>query len=297
MPTLTVAPTATSQLTAYHSLPSGNYVVYYAEISRDGETIFTDHVISVDGSVQRQISEGLAWRVASPDRRYVPFVQGTLITLLDLEHSTTIDIPGTEACYYLDWSPDGIQLAVVCNDYDIKIISLSDGTSKLLLSDPDKLPTISGYSDLRWSPDGKWLAYYRWNASPPGDAVSVMVMDLSCVSDATHCIDKTYQLFTVLWHVSMTWTPGGHLAIIRDPFTDGHIISIYEIRNNNPVLLQTLHADRQAGRITGMAWSPDDKWVAVNQEDGEGILLLPVSGGEPIRLEVPGTVETWLIVP
>jgi Tol biopolymer transport system component len=306
LPTTTQSILATfkieSQISAFQSLPSGTYIVYSWPITRDQKTVITYGAVSPDGSIQQPLFDNNFIGVFSPDRQYMAFVINDIdrsrMFVVDLIRGTLTELPDTDSCYYPTWSPDGSELAIICNDYEIYAFSLSQNTLSMLLSDPEKQPTISHYAELRWSPDGKWLAYLRLKSTGPEDRFSLYALDLSCRTKPETCVSRTRQILTFPNYAPFDWTSDNYLAIANNESEGGREINVIDVSNGNLLPNRTLYGDLRFNEISSLAWSPDGKWVAITQYDGSGILLLSTDGEKPIHLDVAGSVvASWIVRP
>jgi Tol biopolymer transport system component/predicted Ser/Thr protein kinase len=148
-------------------------------------------------------------------------------------------------------------------------------------------PGLAEYPAL--SPDGTQVAF-QWNGEKEDntDIYVKMVGDTEARRLTTDPLPDT----------APCWSPDGKRLAFHRPGADGQtgilfLISPVAGREQKLAKLPTLLA-------TGCSWSPDGKWLAVargrptqpSAEDETGIYLLPVAGGEPVRVTVPQVPAT-----
>jgi hypothetical protein len=175
-----LSPTITPTLQPVYkieTLLSGQYLVYVDECDpSDFTSLCSLHVISLDGSVDQSLVSGL------PAGRFIyrnGLIASTIeyweqsnyqyfrIQVLDMGNGKVVDIPtptGKE-CRAWDWSPDATQLVVACHqedlNFEVGLIDVRNGKYALLLQDLNEKGNSDGYASPRWSPDEKWLSFYR----------------------------------------------------------------------------------------------------------------------------------------
>ncbi|RPJ85537.1 MAG: serine/threonine-protein kinase [Acidobacteria bacterium] len=144
-------------------------------------------------------------------------------------------------------------------------------------------PGLEGFPAL--SPDGRQVAY-GWGG-PKSDNADVYVKLVGDTSSLRLTTDRSAETYPC-------WSPdGGRIAFLR-----GAALAAVEPKGIFTVSPlggpeQKLRDIPNAGR--GLSWSPDGKWLAVSRvlpvgaapDDLAGIYLLPVSGGDPVRITSP----------
>jgi len=221
------------------------------------------------------------------------------IQLLDLEHEQAVEIssPAGKDCKAQDWSPDGTQLVVMCHplgeylDLEIGLLSIQSGEYTLLLRDQDE-NGAGGYDTPRWSPDGRWLSFYRLWGRGPDIVEGLYITDMSCVQEPATCQAKTRRLPVeeLVSERGLAWTPESNLArSINDR------IEIYNVKTRQRIRI--LQADPAGGEIHEMAWSPDGKWVVVNQWYAPGALLISKDTAKSVHLDIVIKNPFWITIP
>jgi WD40 repeat protein len=322
LPTLTLTPTITITPTPQYlvrpiskALPPGQYLTYVDRHVCDPTDIYSRcnlNIISIDGSVDQTLARDLPagkyiynkMRVASTTIYYDEFDhQRFRIRLLDMESGQFIDIPTPAGidCLAEDWSPDGTKLVVICHtlegyyNFDIALLSLPDGELTILVHDMNENGDSGGYEQPRWSSDGKWLAFNRLSGSGPELTKGLYITDMSCLSEPSTCQAKTHempvkQLEGERGNREFAWTADSYLAKAID-----NRIDVYDVKSGQRIRI--FRADPARGDIYDVAWSPDGKWVAVDQSDIPGVLLIPVDGGHPLNLNIFMENPFWLTIP
>jgi len=226
-------------------------------------------VAAADGSGRRRLASNLrgcapAFQVAwAPDSRRVAFAGGDAIRVANAEGSSGRVIGNGEQPA---WSPDGKSLAFVRSDPS------SPGPSKMWLevmrAGVDRtIGAGSGFLDLAWSPNGKWIAYGSdrlfvvhpdgsgrrellnsgaidpaWSAD--GRYLAFSGHGLSIADVATGAIRVIEPEFTS----GVAWSPRGHLLAFGS--TGG--LKLADAGNGNVRLLNQDQAYR-------LVWAPDGR--------------------------------------
>jgi len=121
------------------------------------------------------------------------------------------------------------------------------------------------------------------------------ITDMSCISESSTCQTKTHrlplkQLVGKSGNRVLAWTPESNLSRSIDDR-----IEIYDAKSEQRI--RVLQADPAGSTILGMAWSPDGKWLVVNQWNTSGSLLLPVDVGQALHLDTRIKRPFWITVP
>lgn len=301
--------------TFYASLPTGQYIISaeVSECEQNNAYIACNdlRVMSVDGSISELLvddlpGEGFTYNngrvaftkiVEDPNQQHHQIQVFSFIDGINLE----IQNPINKECMAGDWSFDEEQLIVLCrssDDYrffEIALLSLKDEEFVTLLQDPNDEDASGGYEQLRLSRDGKWLAFYRLFSKGPELVEGVYIMDMSCLPAPSTCADKTRKL-PVEKLVGDTgnriidWTPEGYLARALD-----NRIELHEVQTDQ--IVRTIIVDSSRGNILEMSWSPDGKWVVIEQSDTLGAFLISTSDEQEIHLTLAIDNPFWMVIP
>ncbi len=313
MVSLTATPSHTPIASVFHSLSSGQYIVYV-----DGDDHL--HVISTDGSLKGDLPDMIQGMssMLSPDQNRIVFTVGdsrtsprqTELYLYDVERAEVSVVPGGEQCLGGAWAPDGKHLVISCQDLkgqdEIYWLSL-DGKEKVQLSDCAHSPKgtiMGGYCmPASISPDGKWIAYNYTVCDPNPDHVpldGLYLMSADCIRDPSTCktlspprLDPLRPCAGGLY--SRTWSPDGRYLAVVPPFSEqyGNGIRIYDVRSEQQVRYLKNPSNATIGHV---AWSPDGKWIAY--ADSSGIFIISPDGGTPHRVsEALGDIAFWIRIP
>jgi WD40 repeat protein len=226
-----------------------------------------------------------------------------VIIVLDIETGKSFEVsaPKGEFCQLEDISPDETQIVVTChkdNDYtEIGLLSIADGNLITLLDHKGETYVKLDYRGPRWSPDGKWLFFYKVNIYAGGqDVENLYVTDMSCVSEPSACQGSTKQLSLSrpegeeYSHTIASWTADSHLAwVLYDR------IEVYDVESEQRI--HSYQGDPGEGRIEQIAWSPDGRWIAIIQDNASWTLLISLQGDERIHLPHKVANPFWISVP
>jgi WD40 repeat protein len=287
--------TMTSSPLARESLPSGQYIVYSISTAKGGSL----YLLSENGTPQGMIAASEdANAYLSPDGNFIAYSALDHVSIFDLKHNTTMDLPDRYNCFQgfigLAWSPDGANLAITCGG-SIYVLGSQDGVRVNTIPSPVKLeaPRTVRADRPIWSPDGKWLAYYIQRDDPQDTVDGPFVTDTSCFVEKQTCEQKTHLLANEKNPHIMAWTPENLLSIAAVTST-GYSIRTYNAKTNQ--LVRTFDLSDLDCDIKSMAWSPNGQSIAVGCYNG--IFLIPIATGKPILLSDQGTeVNSWLTVP
>jgi Tol biopolymer transport system component len=159
------------------------------------------------------------------------------------------------------WSPDSRSLAYV--ELGAVMIMSRDGSGKRRVADAGSIGSGLGPA---WSPDGLLIAYLSgnnvWVVSPEGRDRRMLLDD----GRATR---------------GLAWSPDGrYLALARG---DGDFeIFVVDVATGEARKL----TDNERVNDQWPTWSPDSRHIAYlsDGEDGPGVHVVPVDGGEPTRV-------------
>lgn len=131
------------------------------------------------------------------------------------------------------------------------------------------------YWGLSLSPDGKQLAF-AWNG---GDDVSAGNLDVYVkrVGD----VDAARLTRGPEREALPSWSPDGERIAFLRRGSDGrwHVFTMSSLGGDERKIAEV------EVPASEMSWSPDGLWLAIRQ--GSAIVLLPVAGGDPVRLTSP----------
>jgi Tol biopolymer transport system component len=172
-------------------------------------------------------------------------------------------IPKIHYSYHPTWSPVDSKIAFVCyhlssiQTYGLERppysgdIPYSPLHQEICVSDGKsiRIVTNNNFSDYypRWSPDGAWLAFFPSRASNP--ALYLMRPD---GSEERELVQATYGS-------DIAWSPDGKTIALATSWGG--------VRNDpSGIFLIDLQSGTQkqvwAGEVMGLAWSPDEEWIA-----------------------------------
>ena len=140
------------------------------------------------------------------------------------------------------------------------------------------------------SPDGTQVAF-SWNGEKEDnhDIYVQMVGETDPVRLTTNRLADIHP----------AWSPDGRRLAFQRVSTDGQTAEIFLINVNGRGERKLADIPNAAG---GLSWSPDGKWLAYGRNrqagtmgDEAGIYLLPVEGGEAVRMTTPRApaFDTW----
>jgi WD40 repeat protein len=213
------------------------------------------------------------------------------------------DNPHTGLVSALAWSPNADQFAIGGSDYDIRIISSADGETLLRLENHQ-----GAVVSLDWSAAGQLLSGSRdgtariWDAST-GEELRVLPSEGGQINDAAWSPNgseiATAGLFPVvqIWDVRtdrppivlqqeveitrLAWAPGGTLIALGG--ADG-TIRIWDI----PAAMEVAQfSGEHSNRITGLAWSADNRQLASLDQIGR-LVIWDANSGLPDLIDFAG---------
>lgn len=308
IPTAFIVPTPTSYIsikTAYASLPTGEYIV-----SVEGDSSL--RAVSVDSSISALLVENIVGDGFKYNNERLAFTSTFWDS--DQEHhqihvfnfKTGIDSkfqnPARKECMAEDWSLDGKQLIVLCRSIDdylffeMALLSVEDGRFVTVMIDEHKEDdSDGGYEQVRLSPNGKWLAYYRLFSKGPELIEGLYITDATCLSEPATCKDKTYRfpmkkLTSDRGNRIINWTSESHLVVALN-----NQIQVFDVQEQQKIRVLTVTPN--VDFIQNMSWSPDGKWVVVRLQDSGDSLLIATQSGKVTQLNVAVTNPFWIVVP
>lgn len=285
-PTLTATPTilpietstSTPKQHLFSILPPGDYLAYSTCVYVQGQTDCKLELLSLAGERQGTLlTKGIfLFGSISPDGTQMVFrdEEGRL-RLLDLEtHASRLFSTADDACFDPDWSPDGNAVVANCigkKGEDLYIFSLADGT-RTRLTDCEELK--DGCTLPVFSPDGKWLAYYRGpKRSGVSDTRGLYLIDTVCLAEPATCMDTDRGPFGL--YDPQTWSPDGRYLATDN----GSTIYIFRVQDGAVSQVQAIETDDV---VEAISWSPDGEWIAFTSSSQ--IFLISVADWTPFLL-------------
>jgi Tol biopolymer transport system component len=189
----------------------GRTIVY---LSLEDETLNTLWTVDADGRGARQLAGDATWPVVTPDDRRVVFVSrtttGTLAPwIVPIEGGTPAQIADIDA-RTPDVSPDGTSLALVSldeqNQSGLVVCELSACASPRRLTPPGLATTRGEGSRIRWTRDGRGIAYVNPEPQPN---IWIQPLDGLPLAQLTHFTDGR-EILDFAWS-----RDGARLAIAR----------------------------------------------------------------------------------
>jgi len=163
------------------------------------------------------------------------------------------------------WSPDGKTIAYVCRDFKIWLVSTKGGK-------PRKI--IDYGRPYSWSPDGKWIFFYRGLKPHLFRVADERVFDIAPP-------DEVGNFFS--------WSSDGKKMLFYRPSYDYTVILKVVSASGGPSF--------QLGRELELwpyfhFWSPDSKMIITEGGDSEDTTfwMIPLAGGEALQLELDVSV-------
>ena len=191
----------------------------------------------------------------SPDGRRLAWGGGDgLIRMWDLDEQVESWMGFTSqgaTVNTLDFSPDGVFLA--SGDALGEILLWDSQSGEKVRNFPSNLSQVL---DLKFSPDGKTLAYSGVNQ---GGQPNIWIKEIE--TGSTRNLRTRDQAFDVY---SVAWSPDGRLIA-----TGGvdRVLRIWDVSSGSAVLEIE---DVYRGPIRDLAFSPNGEWLATGAEDNEG---------------------------
>jgi len=284
------------------------------------------YVVNGDGSGLKQVlpTGGGGAPVWSPDGRWLAFLRSGDLYLMSRTES--VRRVATEAGYF-SWSPDGKRIVYSDSRRERQIVEVATGRRV-------KTRPLENARCPRWSPDGKWIAFFRderlWAESVDGASLSLLGgYNMSSCDAMSWAPDGRRLVFVERDGVfvvnadgtgerrlfrdargDVAWSPRGDLIAVAGAGALGsRVIGLYVVRPDGTGRRRLLTAD--AG---SPVWSPDGRTVAV-ATDGD-VWTVDVTSGRrrqvtpgygyssspvhwhPRRLptaQLPGTPVSWAI--
>jgi Tol biopolymer transport system component len=163
------------------------------------------------------------------------------------------------------WSPDGKSIAFVRSELKedrgdrygemgIYLVNSSGGAPKLLTLEPEKFI----YS-INWSPNGKWIAYFRGDKHSSNDSSTLNIINID--NGISRVVGKVSD-FNV--HMELAWSSDSKSIAFNDK--EGEVIKVMSVDDGS---IKDIETGLVSANIFHLDWSPDGKrFVFVGYQDG-----------------------------
>jgi len=255
-------------------------------ISADGEYIIWrdqgSYYLLSENSAEPSLVDGdfLGW---GPTGATLTLQKGDVISVLDLEGGgSSVEFAAPWRRGSVAWSPQGSRLAFIDNE-DLRVAELDTGTLKSVVALGDEWTTLSWSPDelaialgmtgkvyrasldsasiellielgdstappeVRWSPDGEWIAWVAMSGDTPGGIVRA--------DGSENMRLKAFAKGAPAWNATSTW-----VSFLGDPSTHG----CFDGTCDSMLIYQPSSAEsRSIGVARRMEWAPEDDVLAL----------------------------------
>jgi len=278
--------------------PDGNWITYSSKSRIDGS--YDIYIVDVDGTIKIKVTntpEGESFPSWSPDGKYIAYVITNTAYILDVEtfESEKIgEIINAEHLKQITWSPDSNTVTFLAQGGfgtipGIFSFTLSAGTLESFVSSPRG--DLKRVSDLTWSPNGEYIAFFS-GINP----VDLFVAEAMAPDEATSVFtDRDAGILGTI-----DWSPNGSLIVYsangervveeKNSWKNGWNLYTIEPNGKNAAKL-TEHPEYASGVMrldsySDPVFSPDGSEIAfVSQQDGDtNIFVMNADGSEQTNL-------------
>lgn len=131
-------------------------------------------------------------------------------------------------------------------------------------------------SDLKWSPDGRYLAAAAGNNN-------------CCIFDWSNSPPTRSWVLAISGSTAVTWSPDGKYLASR--LFDSPYFAIYDFSTGSPVDVTGSPTALETQPVK-LAWSPNGRYLAMTMASSPYVAIYDCSTGAPIRLSNPATLPT-----
>lgn len=265
----------------------GRFALYQPSISGPGQMVIAD--LST-GSTQALAEAGnfVSWSPAGDQLAYISYPPDGSGPMIWIAAGDGAQARPLARGFLPVWSPDSRSLAYVSawpSQAELALLEVSTGVTRTLFSMSDLPPAPAALPDwggtvleAAWSPDGRALAVV---AHRPGSSK----MDL-----LTLAADGSRQRpwMETDWIAQLSWSPDSHYLAA--------IVGGYDQLFHAPVLWLADAYGRAYVNLAGSdyRWSPDGRWLAVQQEAGPAVFSTALPGTGQID---PLLLPVWRLPP
>ncbi|MFH1893638.1 MAG: protein kinase [Candidatus Zixiibacteriota bacterium] len=262
-------------------LSSGNLIAGWSSNNQIGITLETAahttiYTVPASGVIATQVAPSGAYSGQwSPNGKRIFFCDDTAVFSLPVEggQASIIPIVGVEWAIGAGVSPDGTRLALVGGGEGRSIglftVSVDGGETELVQ------PTTSdyrGYDKTSWSPDGKWIAFTRYNHHGQADLCVIP----SDGGEIRQLVASAYP-WRKIFIGRPAWSPDGKLIAYPTPEENGAgTICVIRLEGGNPEIVARFEPGVLAKCVT---WSPDGKKLAYASAEADYKLDVGMGSG------------------